>query len=153
MMVEIAMGGMSMMKQVVGDKTGYQSQQGQKKAIEGEEFTKMKAESVPFPELTLANKPGVTLTSIEPINGSDAYTVVDGDNTMYFDVKSGLKTAETRAQDQGGKKVNMTTYYKDYRDVKGVKIPYNPIMNVGIELDVKITDVKINEGVTDADFQ
>jgi zinc protease len=153
MVFEISMPGMSLMKQVVGDKTGYMVQQGQKKAIEGEDFAKMKAESVPFAELTLANKPGVTLTSIEPINGSDAYAVVDGDSTLYFDVKSGLKTAEMRSQDQGGKKVNMTTYYKDYKEVKGVKIPYNTVMNVGIELDVKITDVKINEGVTDADFQ
>lgn len=38
----ISMGGMSMMKQVIGDKSGYQTVQGQKKAIEGEELVKEK---------------------------------------------------------------------------------------------------------------
>jgi hypothetical protein len=37
--------------------------------------------------------------------------------------------------------------------VKGVKIPFNIIQNVGFELDIKMSDVKINDGVTDADFQ
>ena len=54
---------------------------------------------------------------------------------------------------QGGQKVTQVTSYNDYRDVKGVKVPFNTIMNVGIELDIKISEVKINEGVSDADFQ
>lgn len=153
MMVEIAMGGMSLMKQVVNEKGAYMMQQGQKKVLEGAELAKMKEAAVPFSELTLASKLGVLLTGIEPINGSDAYVVVNGDSTSYFDVKSGLKTAESETQDQGGKKVTTTTYLKDYRDVKGVKIPFNTIMNVGFELDIKMTDVKINEGVLDVDFQ
>jgi hypothetical protein len=45
------------------------------------------------------------------------------------------------------------TYYNDYKDVKGLKFPFNIIKNVGIELDIKIADVKINEGVSDADFK
>jgi len=45
------------------------------------------------------------------------------------------------------------TTFNDYRVVKGVKFPYNTILNVGIELDIKMSDVKVNEGVIDADFQ
>ena len=45
------------------------------------------------------------------------------------------------------------TNFKDYKDVKGVKFPFNIIMNVGIELDIKLSEIKVNEGVTDADFQ
>ncbi len=153
MMVEVSMPGMSLMKQVVNENGGYQTSQGQKKALEGEELARMKQESVPFVELTLASKPGVTVAAIEPINGNDAYAVVDGDKTSYYDVKSGLKTAEAQVQDQDGKKATMMTYYNDYRDVKGVKFPFNLVMNVGIELDVKFSEVKTNEGVTDADFQ
>jgi predicted Zn-dependent peptidase len=153
MMIELTMGGMSLMKQVVNEKGAYMTQQGQKKVIEGAELAKMKESAVPFSELTLATKTGVVLTGVEPINGSDAYVVVNGDSTSYFDVKSGLKTAESEIQDQGGKKVTTTTYLKDYRDVKGIKIPFNTILNVGFELDIKMTDVKINEGVLDVDFQ
>ena len=153
MMVELSMPGMSLMKQVVNETTGYQSQQGQKKMVEGAELAKMKQEAVPFSELNLLTKPGVTITAIEPINGNDAYAIVDGDKTSYYDVKTGLKTAESEVREAAGKKATMTTYYNDYREVKGIKFPFNVIMNVGIELDIKLSEIKINEGVTDADFQ
>lgn len=154
MMVELSMAGMgSIMKQVINGNTGYAVQQGQKKAIEGEELAKMKESAVLFNETLLPNKAGVTVTGIEPMNGSDAYTVVDGDTTYYFDVKTGLKTAEATTDDQEGQKVTRVTSFNDYRDVKGVKVPFNTIMNVGFELDIKMSEVKVNEGVSDTDFQ
>ncbi len=154
MVVELSMAGMgSIMKQVVNGNSAYMMQQGQKKVLEGEELTKAKESAVLFNETLLANKAGVKVTGIEPMNGGDAYTLVDGDTTYYFDVKSGLKTAEATIDDQGGQKVTRVTTYNDYRDVKGVKVPFNTIMNVGFELDIKMSEVKINEGVTDADFQ
>jgi predicted Zn-dependent peptidase len=154
MMVELSMAGMgSIMKQVVNGNTGYIMQQGQKKVLEGEELAKMKESAVLFNETLLATKTGVTISGIEPMNGSDAYAVVDGDTTYYFDVKSGLKTAESSTEDQGGQKMTRVTNFNDYRAVKGVKVPFNTIMNVGFELDIKMSDVKINEDVSDADFQ
>jgi predicted Zn-dependent peptidase len=153
MMVELAMGGMSLMKQVINGNTGYMMQQGQKKVLEGEELAKMKESAVLFNETLLATKSGVTISGIEPIDGSDAYAVVDGDTTYYFDVKSGLKTSEATTEEEDGKKSTRVTNFKDYRAVKGVKVPFNTIMNVGFELDIKMSDVKINEDVSDADFQ
>ena len=154
MMTELSMAGMgSIMKQVVNGNTGYMMQQGQKKVLEGEELAKMKESAVLFNETLLATKTGVTISGIEPINGSDAYAVVDGDTTYYFDVKSGLKTAESSTEEQGGQKMTRVTNFNDYRAVKGVKVPFNTIMNVGFELDIKMSDVKINEDVSDADFQ
>jgi predicted Zn-dependent peptidase len=154
MMVELSMAGMgSIMKQVVNGNTGYMMQQGQKKVLEGEELAKMKESAVLFNETLLATKPGVTISGIEPMNGSDAYAVVDGNTTYYFDVKSGLKTAESSIEEQGGQKIPRVTNFNDYRAVKGVKVPFNTIMNVGFELDIKMSDVKINEDVSDADFK
>jgi len=154
MMVELSMAGMgSIMKQVVNGNTGYMMQQGQKKVLEGEELAKMKESAVLFNETLLATKTGVTISGIEPMNGSDAYAVVDGDTTYYFDVKSGLKTAESSTEEQGGQKITRVTNFNDYRTVKGVKVPFNTIMNVGFELDIKMSDVKINEDVSDADFK
>ncbi|HNP31691.1 MAG TPA: pitrilysin family protein [Flavobacterium sp.] len=151
--VELSMAGMgSIMKQVVNGNTGYMMQQGQKKALEGDDLKKMKENAVLFNETLLATKAGVTATGIEPIDGSDAYAVVDGDTTYYFDVKSGLKTAESTTEEKGGQKQTRVTNFKDYRDVKGVKFPFNTVMNVGFELDIKMSDVKVNEGVSDADF-
>jgi predicted Zn-dependent peptidase len=150
MMAEISMGGQSMMKQVVGDKAAYAVQQGQRMDVPATEFATKKAEAKLFTELSA---PAGKITVIEPIEGSDAYAIVKGDTTTYYDVKSGLKVAESTTQEQGGQKMVMTTYFKDYKDVKGVKFPYNIVMNVGIELDIKMSEVKVNEGVTDADFK
>ncbi|MDI1316053.1 pitrilysin family protein [Flavobacterium sp.] len=154
MMVELSMAGMgSIMKQVVNGNTGYMMQQGQKKVLEGEELAKMKEGAILFAETGLATKNGVTISGIEQMEGSDAYAVVDGDTTYYFDVKSGLKTAEaTSEKGPDGQKATRVTTFGDYRAVKGVKVPFNTIMNVGFELDIKMSDVKINEGVIDADF-
>jgi hypothetical protein len=128
-------------------------QQGQRQNIEGTMLTDMKASATTFEELLLSKKEGLVLGGIETINGKEAYAVKNGKTTFYYDVTSGLKLAESKVIEQGGKTITQTTNYGDYKDVKGVKIPFNIIQNVGFELDIKMSDVKINEGVSDADFQ
>ena len=152
LMVELAMGTMSIMKQVVNEKGAYVMQQGQRQNIEGTMLTDMKAAATPFEELSLSKKQGLTLETIESINGKDAYAVKNGKTTLFYDVASGLKLAESKVVEQGGKSITQTTNYADYKEVKGVKVPFNIIQNVGFELDIKMSDVKINEGVSDADF-
>jgi zinc protease len=153
LMVELAMGPMSLMKQVVNEKGAYVVQQGQKKNIEGTDLAEMKASATTFEELQLAKKSGLVVSGIESINGNDAYAIQNGKSTLYYDIKSGLKASEAKTTEQGGQKMTQTTNYGDYREVKGVKVPFNIIQNVGFELDIKISEVKINEGVSDADFQ
>jgi hypothetical protein len=153
LLIEIAMGPMSLMKQVVNEKGAYVVQQGQRKDIEGNDLAEMKASATPFEELQLAKKTGLIISGIESINGNDAYGLQNGKTTLYYDLKSGLKVAESKTVEQGPNKMTQTTNYGDYREVKGVKVPFNIIQNVGFELDIKMSEVKINEGVSDADFQ
>jgi hypothetical protein len=49
--------------------------------------------------------------------------------------------------------MELTTNFADYKEVKSVKVPFNIIQNVGIELNIKMSEVTINEGVKDTDFQ
>lgn len=152
--IEMKAMGMSMMKQVVNEKGGYMIQQGQRIELEGEDLAGLKASAVPFEELNLVNNKNVTLKGIEAINGNEAYAVNNGKTTFYYDTKTNLKVAEARQEEgPGGQKMTLFTYYSDYKDVKGVKVPHKINMNVGIELDMTVTEVKINEGVTAADFQ
>jgi zinc protease len=152
--IEMKAMGQTMMKQVVSDKAAYMSGQGgQKTTIEGAELAKLKASAVPFEELTLAADKATTLKGVEAINGADAYAVTNGTTTYYYDVKTGYKVAESHTEEQAGQKATRTTYYSDYKDVKGVKVPYKITMNIGAELELTVTEVKINEGVTVADFQ
>jgi predicted Zn-dependent peptidase len=145
--------GMTMSKQIVNEKEAYAMQQGQRKDFTGDELKEMQAEANTFKELALLTDKEISLTGIENINGSDAYALKNGKTTLFYDVKTGYKVAESKEMEQRGQKMTQTTYFQDYKDVKGLKFPYKIIMNVGIEIELTTTEVKINEGVTDADFK
>ncbi|UOK42898.1 MULTISPECIES: M16 family metallopeptidase [Flavobacterium] len=153
MCVEMKAMGMSMMKQVVGDKSGYRVSQGQRKDLTPEEFKEQKQGAAPFEEMNLANNPNAKLEGIETMNENDVYVIKEGKTTYYYDVKTGLKTAEAKEMEQMGQKMTQTTYYSDYKEVKGIKFPHTTDMNVGVEIKLMTTEVKINEGVTAEDFK
>ncbi|MBC7522907.1 MAG: insulinase family protein [Flavobacterium sp.] len=150
----VSMEGMGeLSKQVLNDKGGYATSQGTKKDFTAEELAEKRAVASTFEELLLAKKTDVTLDGIEPFNGNDAYVIKNGKTTLYYDVTTGLKLGDSKLIERGDKKITVTTTYNDYKDVKGVKVPFEIILNQGMELAFKISDVKINEGVLDADFQ
>ena len=151
--VSIEMGGMSMSKQVVNDKVAYTINQGVRKDFMGDELAEKKATTFTFDELKLVKKTDLVLVGTEQVNGQDAYAVKSGKTTLFYDVKTGLKVAESKTVEVQGNPMSVTTNFGDYKEVKGVKIPYEMIINQGIELKFKITEVKINEGVLDADFE
>lgn len=153
-LIKIEMEGMGeLSKQVLNSKGGYSVQQGQKKDMTAEEIADRRATANTFDELNLVKRTDLVLDGIEPINGADAYVIKNGKNTLYYDVKSGLKIAEAKTVERGDQKMTIMTNFGDYKDVKGVKIPHQMIINQGMELDFKMNEIKINEGVSDADFQ
>ena len=153
MAIEMKAMGMTAMKQVVNDKGGYVEAQGQKTELSGDDLKKIQALTGTFKELKLLGNKDVTLKGIETIKDADTYALVFGDTTLYYDVKSGYKVAESVEVDQMGQKITQTRYFEDYKDVKGLKFPYKTIINMGMELEFTTSEVKINEGVTDADFK
>jgi predicted Zn-dependent peptidase len=153
MAVEMKAMGATMMKQVINETGAYVMQQGQRQDITGDDLKDMQSSAVPFEELALANNKDVTLGGIENISGADAYVVKNGKSTFYFDTKSGLKVAEAKELEQGGQKMTQMTYYSDYKEVKGVKVPHKTVLNVGVEIELITSNVKINEGVTAEDFK
>ncbi len=153
MAVEMKAMGMTMMKQVVNATGGYMVQQGQRKDFTADELKEMKASAYPFEELNLLNDSSITLGGVENINGADAYAVKNGKTTYFYDVKSGLKVAEAKEMEQMGQKMTQTTNYADYKEVKGVKVPHKTTLNIGVELEMTTSEVKINEGVSEEDFK
>ena len=75
MMIELAMGPMSLMKQVVNEKGAYAIQQGQRRDFTGKDLDAMKASATTFEEVTLLKKADISLSGIEIINGKDAYGI------------------------------------------------------------------------------
>ena len=151
--IEMKAMGMTMMKQVVNEKGAYVTQQGQRKDLDGDKLAEVKASAMPFDELKLSQKADVTLDGIESFNGSDAYVIKNGKSTLYYDVTSGLKIGKAVVQEANGQKMTQITNFGDYKEVKGIKFPFKTSLSFGPqEIEFKTTEVKINEGVTDADF-
>ena len=151
--IEMKAMGMTMMKQVVNEKGAYVTQQGQRKDLDGDKLAEIKASAMPFEEIKMSQKADVTLDGIESFNGADAYVIKNGKSTLYYDVTSGLKIGKAVVQEANGQKMTQITNFGDYKEVKGIKFPFKTSLSFGPqEIEFKTTEVKINEGVTDADF-
>jgi zinc protease len=151
---KIEMEGMGeLSKTVINQKGGYSINQGQRKDLTAEELAEKKSAATTFEELLLAKKADVVLDGIELYSGTNCYVIKNGKSTLYYDAVSGLKVGENKIVEKGDKKMTVTTAYGDYKEVKGVKIPHEMTINQGMELAFKITEVKINEAVQDADFE
>ena len=54
---------------------------------------------------------------------------------------------------QGNNPDPTPTIFSDYKDVNGIKFPYSIGIKSGpMDLKFEVKEIKINEGVTDADF-
>ncbi|SFU28195.1 Predicted Zn-dependent peptidase [Pustulibacterium marinum] len=150
----ITLNGNSISKQVFNGESGYVMMQGQKRDLEGDMITKVKSEATPFPEVNLLANDDIKLKSIEAIDGRDMYVIALSETeTVYFDVETGLKVKEATTQEMNGQVFTSTTTYGDYREVSGVKIPYSIKQSQGPqEFEFVMTEVTINKGVSDADF-
>ena len=146
--------GMELMKQVITPTMGYMSGQGQKQELKGEELKEAQASAKLFDELEdLKNAATFELTGIETFNGEEAYVLKKDKETVYYSVASGLKIAASETMEAQGQTVEMTTSYKDYKEVKGIKFPHTFTMPMLGGAEFKVSEIKINEGVTDADFK
>lgn len=150
---EQKMMGNTVSKQVVTPKDGYSLVQGQKMELTGDKLKEAQQNAIIFPELKFKGDQNATISGVESFDGKDAIGVKVGKEIHYYDLTSGLKVATVMIQEQGGQVMNMTTKFSDYRDVKGVKIPFKQVLNIGFEIINIVTDVKINEGVSDEDFK
>lgn len=140
------------MQQVIFDGSkGYMVAQGQRIDNTSEQNEKAKNDAKPFPELYIKD---ATLKGIESINGTNAYAVVMGDKTVYYDMETGLKVQEVTKIEQQGQSFETTIKLSDYKEVDGLKFPHTISQSLGPqEISFKVDTIKINDGVSDADFK
>lgn len=151
---DIAMEGMgSVQKQVINGDKGYMTAQGAKQNLTADDVKDAKYDLAPFAETLLMNASDATVTGIEAVDGKDCYVLKAGDSSFFYEVATGLKLAEGKEVEMMGQKATQMTYYSDYKAVKGVKVPHRISQNVGFDLNITVTEVKINEGVADSDFK
>ncbi|GGZ55389.1 hypothetical protein GCM10008088_16200 [Mesonia mobilis] len=148
-----SMNGMTLGKEVFDGENGYQEGQGQKMDYTEEQIADAKANAGLFPELEVSEE--AKLIAIEKVDGKDAYVVQSSEDTKdYYDTETGLKVQSVTTISQGGQTGEDFSGLSNYKEVNGVKLPHTITKKFGPqEVEIKMTEIKVNEGVSDADFQ
>jgi len=163
-MMEIKMGTNVVNKTMFDGTTGYEMQMGQKKEMTAEAIAEKKAQSSLFEQVDyLTNKYTIKTIGTEKVDGKPAtkllITLPNGKTqTEYYDVTSSLLLKVEKDEVTNGTSVSNTVEFGDYKKVGNVLFPYLQKVTISAggqeqSFEMKVTEVKLNEGVTTADFK
>lgn len=157
---ELKMGSMTVMKSVFDGLKGYQQQGPQKNDMTLDEIKEAQDDRAVIPQVNYISSDYKT----EYIGSGKV-----GDETTYrlkvvmpsgrlsiqeYSTKTGLLLKEETTSKQGDTDEPVTIEYKNYKKVGNVMFPFEITRNAGgQEFTIVYTEIKVNEGVTDADFK
>lgn len=149
----VQMNGNTLSKQVFDGEKGFTAAQGQKTDYTEQQIEDAKIMSGLFSEQKVSES--AELTGIESINGEDAYVIRLTENVReFYSIDSGLKLATETTAEQMGQKMTSKLMYSDYTNKDGVMVPMMLSQDLGPQtIDIKIEEVKFNDGVTASDFE
>jgi zinc protease len=155
-LTEIKMGEMTVMKAVFDGVAGFQQQGPGKKDLNEGELKEAKDEKAIFPQLSYNNKEYVGKGKV---GTEETYrlkvTFASGRTSVQqYSIKTGLLLQEETTTKQEDQDAPMTIEYKDYKKVGALMVPHTITRNAGgQEFTLVYSDIKFNEGVSDADFK
>lgn len=139
-------------KTVFNGTTGYFEIRGQRKEMTDRDLKIATSKQFIIDDLNYAN--GEVLR-IEPINGKKTVIIGYQNSHAFYDLETGLKIktiTSTKAPD--GKEVKVPTTFSDYKKVNGILFPHAIGITSGpVDLNFKVQFIKINEGVSNSDFE
>ena len=111
-----------------------------------------------FPEIGVLSDTNSSLTGIEMLDGKEVYVITSKGKVVnsffFYDVKTGLKVKESQSITMGQRTQNQEVLFSDYKDYNGIMFPAKKIGSLGPQkVSYTLKEVKINEGVTDKDFE
>jgi zinc protease len=161
----MSMGGNVVMKSSFNGTSGYQQQMGNKKELTADEIKEKNVVKSLFEQLDYLSNPAfkAEIKGTEKVNGSDAYKLVvtyptGTTKTEYYDVASKLLIRKEESKTTNNVAATTTMDYSDYKKVGPIMYPYSQTLTISAggqqqALEMKASDVKINEGVAATDFQ
>ena len=164
-LLTLSMGGNVVVKNVFNGTAGYQTQMGNKTDMTADEIKNKNAITNLFEQLDYLSNPAFKseVKGVEKINGANAYKVAittpTGKTlTEYYDVTSKLLVRKEQSETKGAVTTMTTTDLGDYKKVGSILFPYTQTLTISANgqqqvLDMKVSDVKFNEGVTAEDFK
>lgn len=147
----ISVMGNTMQKVIFDGTVGYQEMQGRKMNMQAAQIEEAKAGTQPFVDLSYTTG---TLDRIEPIDGVNYYVIKSGNTEIFYNIKTGLKSKLVKTVKTPRGDVSVPTTYSNYKEVNGILFPFNTSVKQGpMDLKFKVSEIKINEGVSDEDFK
>jgi hypothetical protein len=155
------MGGMAIMKQSVVDGKYSISQQGQEAPITDDLKEGLDESATLVPEqLYLTKGYGIKIVGGEKVNGNDA---IDVELTTpskkvshrFYDAKTFLLVKTAKSEEVPGRgTVTQQQFYSGYQAINGVQIPAEMLIDMGqMKINVKYTDIKMNQGLKTTDMK
>lgn len=163
--VTVSMNGNVVSKNVFNGTTGYQQQMGNKSDMSAEEIAESKLQTSVFEQEDYIKNPNIKLQVVgtEKVNGADAYKVqialpTGKTITEYYDVASKYLVKREGTRIVQGQSINTTSEFSDYKKTGNIVLPYKISISIAAgemnqAFDVTFSDYKINEGVSENDFQ
>ena len=161
MMMELKMGAITVMKMVFNGTAGFQQQGPQKKDLSDKEIKEALDDKGVIPQLYYItdNAYKITYLGTGKTDTEDTYrlqVVMPSGRTSVqeYSVTTGLLLKEETTSVQEGADVPQTIEYKNYQKTGNLLLPTEITRTVGgQELPFKYKEIKLNEGVTAADFK
>ena len=151
----MSMGGMTIMKQALVAGKYTVNQQGMEAPITDEVKEELDAAATLVPEqVYLAKGYQFKIVGAEKIEGKDAIdlaiTTPSGKTShRYYDATNFLLVKTSKSQEVPGRgTVTQQQFYNGYKEVNGLKLPMEALIDMGqIKINVKYTDIKVNQGL------
>ena len=152
---DLKMGPNSIQKLALNVDKGYMTAQGQRMEFDAERVKALAIDAYPFYEIQMVNSETIAFESTQKIDGKDAYGIqITPEKIAFYDAESGLKVKEVTTATMGGQTVESALMYENYKEVAGIKMPFLYKQAMGPQtVEIVISEIKFNEGVSDADFE
>jgi zinc protease len=163
-LMDISMGGQSVMHQVFNGSTGYQTQMGNKQDLSEDELAKYK-ETKGFVQQLFYKTDGYKLevSGVEKVGDNDAYKVKvtspsGRTSTEYYDAATGYLVKEDKTLKVNGQELQQSVEHSNYKKAGNIMMPFTNEISVqsptgSQDFTIEIKDVKLNEGVMAEDFK
>lgn len=146
-----SMSGNVLSKVVITPEKGYTLSQGMKTELTPEQLIAAQKEAYPFVELSWLDNSEVTLGEVKMIGAKKCIGLQVGNSVHYYDLESGLKYSVDSKSEQNPNLVT-TVELGDYKETQGIWFPMVQTVNMGIEIQIKTKDIKVNQNVSLEDF-
>ena len=159
--MEIKMGAMTVMKSVFDGKSGFQQQGPKKKDLTEKEVKEAMDEKGVIPQLYYITSPDYKTDYLGTgkVGNEDTYrlkVVMPSGRTSIqeYAIKTGLLIKEETTAIQGDTEMPVIIEYSNYKKTGALLLPTEITRNAGgQEIPLKYKEIKLNEGVTAADFK